>query len=71
MLGAVQVRITRSPLRTARRSVGAFGNFSDGGCGGPIVAHAVNINGTPRASKSVEAERLMQTKTDYQTLPPL
>jgi hypothetical protein len=46
-----------------------LGKSSDGGCGGPIVAHAVNINGIPKTIKSIEAERLMLKKTDYQTLP--
>src|SRR5207237_4612582 len=33
--GIVQVRRTLPPLRVARRSVGGFGNWSEGGCGGP------------------------------------
>ena len=65
-LGIVQVRVTRSPLRAARRSVGGFGNSSDGGCGGPIVAHAVIINGAPSPSKNVSGERFMEKKPDYQ-----
>jgi hypothetical protein len=56
--------MTRSPLRAARKSEGGFGNSSDGGSGGPIVAHAVNISGVPRANKSFEVERLMRKKTD-------
>jgi len=56
--------MTRLPLRVARRSDGGFGNCSEGGCGGPIVAHAVNINGVPRANKSVEAKRFMRKKTE-------
>jgi len=59
------VRITRSPLRAARKSVGALGNSSDGGCGGPIVAHAVNVTvnvSALRAGKSVSRQRLMQKK---------
>jgi hypothetical protein len=53
-------------LRTARRSAGGFGNSSDGGCGGPIVAHAVNKAGAAK-TKIVEAEHLMRKKPDYQT----
>ena len=37
-VGIVQLKITVSALRTARRSDGGFGNASDGGSGGPIVA---------------------------------
>jgi len=51
-------------LRTARKSEGGFGNSSDGGCGGPIVAHAVRINGAPTASRSVSVDHLMQKNTD-------
>ena len=65
-LGAVHVSSTRSPLRAPRRSAGGFGSCSDGGCGGAIVAHAVNITGAAK-TKSVEAERLMRKKPDYQT----
>jgi hypothetical protein len=36
-----------SPLRTARKSAGGFGNSSDGGFGGAIVAQAVNNTGKP------------------------
>jgi hypothetical protein len=43
-----------------------LGSSSDGGCGGPIVAHAVNINGAPRASRSFGVERLMRKNTDEQ-----
>jgi hypothetical protein len=51
-------------LRVARRSEGAFGNSSDGGCGGVIVAHAVNISGAPTASKNFRIKRVMRKKTD-------
>lgn len=64
MLGSVQVRVTCSPLRIARKSEGGFGNSSEGGCGGPIVAHAVNISGAPRASKNFGVARFMRKKTD-------
>jgi uncharacterized membrane protein len=63
-LGIVQVRVTRSPLRTARRSVGGLGSSSEGGCGGPIVAHAAIINGALRPNQRVSVKRLMQKKTD-------
>ncbi len=43
-VGTVHVSVTSSPVRTARRSDGGFGKFSDGGCGGEIVAHAVSSN---------------------------
>jgi hypothetical protein len=66
-LGAVHVSSTRSPLRAPRRSAGGFGSSSDGGCGGPIVAHAVNITGAAK-TKSVEAERLM--RRNQTTRPP-
>jgi len=51
----------------ARRSEGGFGNTSDGGCGGAIEAHAVNISGTPTASENFSIKRVMRKKTDYQT----
>jgi len=51
-------------LRAARKSKGGFGNSNDGGCGGPTVAHAVNINGTPTASKNFGVARLIRKKTD-------
>jgi hypothetical protein len=38
-VGTVQVSVTRSPLRPARRSEGGFGSSSDGGSGGPVWAH--------------------------------
>jgi len=66
--GSVHVRVTRSPLRVARKSEGGFGNARDGGCGGPIVAHAVNINSAPIARKNVSVERLMRKKQT--TRPP-
>ena len=56
--------VTRSPLRVARKSEGGFGNSSEGGCGGPMVAHAVNISGVIRANKNVGMERFMRKKTD-------
>src|SRR6202042_1744756 len=68
-LGTVQVRVMWSPLRVARRSEGGLGKSSDGGCGGPIVAHAVNTNGAPRASRSFGVERLMPKEPDYQNAP--
>jgi hypothetical protein len=37
-VGIVQLKTTVSALRTARRSDGGFGNASEGGSGGPIVA---------------------------------
>jgi hypothetical protein len=58
------MRVTCSPLRVARKSEGGFGNSSEGGCGGPIVAHAVNISGALRANKNVGMERFMRKKTD-------
>jgi hypothetical protein len=64
MLGIVQVRVMCAPLRVARRSEGGFGNSNEGGCGGPIVAHAVNISGALRASKNFGMQRFMRKKTD-------
>jgi hypothetical protein len=59
-------------LRTARKSKGGFGNSSDGGCGGPIEAHAVIITAAPTAISSLPKRIFIQKKTDYQnsTLPP-
>jgi hypothetical protein len=37
-------------LRTARKSAGGFGNFSDGGFGGAMLAHAVRNSGAAIAS---------------------
>jgi hypothetical protein len=51
-------------LRVARKSVGGFGKSSDGGCGGPIVAHAVNMTEAHRASKPFVVGRFMRKKTD-------
>lgn len=62
--------MTRSPLRAARRSNGGFGRFNDGGCGGPIVAHALNRRGAVRTRNRVRVERLMQTGTEYQSEMP-
>jgi len=59
-LGTVQLRITRSPLRTARRSEGGFGNSNDGGRGNPIVAHAVNTIGALKANRRENVDRLMR-----------
>jgi hypothetical protein len=44
--GTVQVKITVSPLRTPRKSVGGLGNSSDGGCGGAIDAHPASNKNT-------------------------
>jgi hypothetical protein len=49
-LGTVHVKLTRSPLRTARKSAGGFGNFSDGGFGGAMLAHAVNSSGAQKSA---------------------
>lgn len=64
-LGTVQVRVTRLPLRTARRSDGGLGKYSEGGCGGFIVAHPMNIDGAANTSSFVAGNR-MEKKTDYQ-----
>jgi hypothetical protein len=61
-------------LRAARRSEGGFGNSSDGGCGGAIEAHAVNISGIPTASKNfgikhVIAEEIRLTDRTPAKLP--
>jgi hypothetical protein len=56
--------VTCSPFRIARKSEGGFGNSSEGGCGGPIVAHAVNISGAPRARKNFGEAHFMRKKTD-------
>ena len=58
-VGIVQVRLTRSPLREARKSAGGFGSSNDGGCGGPIVAHAASIKVVLTAKASLCAMRLM------------
>src|SRR5206468_927876 len=62
IVGIVQVRLTRSPLRVARKSVGGFGSSNEGGCGGPIVAHAARINVVLTAKTSLCAMRLMRRK---------
>jgi hypothetical protein len=46
--GIVQVSVTLSPLRDAWRSVGGFGNSSDGGSGAPIEAHPLAHTNVPR-----------------------
>jgi hypothetical protein len=51
-------------LREARRSDGICGKSSEGGWGGPTVAHATSINGALKASADISAERLMRKKTD-------
>jgi hypothetical protein len=51
-------------LRAARKSEGGFGKSSDGGCGGPTVAHAVNISGAPKVNKNFGVEHLMRKNTD-------
>src|SRR5258708_35065434 len=63
----VQVRVTLSPLRTARRSAGGCGNSSEGGRGGPIEAQPVNpinvvvaISNSPRESLMCRNDRLHQ-----------
>src|SRR5579863_10506809 len=61
-VGIVQVRVTFSPFREACRSDGGLGRSSDGGCGGPIVAHAVNSSGTHQGSESQTLEHLMRRK---------
>src|ERR1022692_4591067 len=46
----VQLSVTLSPLRAARKSDGARGNSSEGGRGGPIEAHPANQTNAPTAS---------------------
>ena len=50
--GIVQVRVTLSPLRAARKSDGDFGNSSEGGSGAPIEAHPVNQTSPMTASNN-------------------
>jgi hypothetical protein len=66
MPGTVQVRVTRLPLRAARRSCGGFGKSRDGGCGGLMVAQFVEISIAAAATGSKSAESFMRTATEYQ-----
>src|ERR1035438_3903411 len=50
-VGWLQVRVTRFPLRLARRSVGGLGSSNDGGSGGPNWAQLARS----RASAAVTA----------------
>jgi hypothetical protein len=50
--GIVQVSVTLSPLRAACRSVGGFGNSSDGGSGAPIEAHPLAHTNAPRTGSN-------------------
>jgi hypothetical protein len=50
--GIVQVSVTLSPLRDACRSVGGFGNSSDGGSGAPIEAHPLAHTNAPRTGSN-------------------
>src|SRR5580700_12134563 len=48
--GMVQVSVTLSPLRAARKLTGGRGNSSEGGSGGPIDAHPVKQTNAASAS---------------------
>ena len=47
-----------------------FGNCSDGGCGGAIVAQAVSMIVAPSAASSFRPKSSMREKTDYQNTFP-
>jgi len=49
--GIVHVSVTFSPFLAARKSVGGFGNSSEGASGGPIDAHPA-ISATKPSSNS-------------------
>ena len=57
--GIVQVRVTLSPLRAARRSLGGLGNSSEGGKGGPIDAQPVSQSKALAANKSCPGRSLI------------
>jgi hypothetical protein len=61
----VQVRVTLSPLRAARKSEGAFGNSSEAGNGGPTEAHPVNQTSPATASNNCPSKSFMPEATDY------
>jgi hypothetical protein len=52
--------MTLSPLRRARKSVGGCGNFNEGGCGGRIVAQAVNASAVLNARSNPLRVRLIE-----------
>jgi hypothetical protein len=58
--GIVQVSVTLSPLRTACRSVGGFGNSSDGGSGAPIEAHPLAHTNAPRTGSNFPSRIFMR-----------
>src|SRR5438067_1836892 len=60
MAGIVQVRVTVAPLRAARKSKGGFGKSSEGGNGGPIVAHEASIRAVPQLRTEAKRERLIE-----------
>src|SRR5271157_2765364 len=68
--GIVQVSVTPAPLRVARKSDGGCGRSSDGGFGGPIVAHAASMNGKPSPSSSFRGEDFMEKKQTIRSFEP-
>ena len=59
-IGTVQVRVTRPPLRSARKSDGGLGKSSDGGCGGAMLAHAVISNDAAKAIADLAVNPLIR-----------
>src|SRR5215470_15287207 len=57
--GTAQVRKTRSPFLSARRSEGGFGSSRDGGTGGPMEAQA-----TRKQMSVAAAPRLCNCRAD-------
>jgi len=62
--GIVQLSVTALPLRAARRSLGGFGNSSEGGNGGPIDAQPANISGKHTGASSLSTGVFMQEEKD-------
>ena len=60
------MNVTLSPFLAACKSVGGFGNSSDGASGGPIDAHPLSAISIPAASSNFPNESFMQKQRLHQ-----
>src|SRR5208282_2223904 len=65
-VGSLQLRVTRLPLRLARRSFGGLGSSSDGGSGGPSWAQLASSRQSVGGAMKFISLSFIRNKKEYQ-----